>query len=232
MVGSRSPAGDGAGELWTAACGEPGYPASLTTHLRTDAPAILAGLGHRALLAQPMTGLFCSQRCPGELILKTFDLARGLRAEGQMVIGGFQSPMEKETLQLLLRGSQPLVVCLGRTLQGARLPEAWRAPLAEGRLLVLSPFGPAHRRMTAELAEARNRVVGALAERIVVIYAAPGGKLERACREFVAWGKPVLTLASEANQHLIEGRLALYDALQLNDRVSKVSSDDHTGTNA
>jgi len=44
--------------------------------------------------------------------------------------------------------------------------------------------------------------VGALAGRIVIIHAAPGGKLGRACGEFVSWGKPVCALQSEANRHL------------------------------
>ena len=30
---------------------------------------------HTALLDEPLTALFCSNRCPGDLILKTYDIA-------------------------------------------------------------------------------------------------------------------------------------------------------------
>jgi hypothetical protein len=55
------------------------------------------------------------------------------------------------------------------------------------------------RRATLETAERRNRYVAALAERVLVIHAAPGGKLEA-----LGWGKAVYTLESEHNRGLIE----------------------------
>ena len=132
-------------------------------------------------------------RCLAELILKTYDLARRLRDEGVAVVSGFQSPMEREALHILLKGTQP-----GGGMPPRRLPPAFGA----GRLLLVSPFPAQERRATAELAAARNRLVGALAGRIVIIHAAPGGKVGRACGEFVSWGKPVYALQSEANRHL------------------------------
>ena len=68
-------------------------------------------LGNLRLLDEPLTALFCSSRCPGDLILKTYDIAKAMRSAGVPVIGGFQTPMEKECLRLLLRGEQPVVVC-------------------------------------------------------------------------------------------------------------------------
>jgi predicted Rossmann fold nucleotide-binding protein DprA/Smf involved in DNA uptake len=75
--------------------------------------------------------------------------------------------------------------------------------MADGRLLVLSPFGEKERRVTAELARRRNEFVAALADRIFIAYAAPGGHTERFARTIVAWGKPVLTLDSPDNQNLV-----------------------------
>ena len=54
------------------------------------------------------------------------------------------------------------------------------------------------------MARQRNRLVGALAEWIFIAYAAPGGKTEQLCREFVAWGKPVYTFRGEATASLVE----------------------------
>ena len=89
--------------------------------------------GNVRLLEEPLTALFCSQRCPGDLILKTYDLARAMRDAGVSVIGGFQTPMEKECLRLLLRGSQPVVVCPARGIDNMRVPRDWRTALDDNR---------------------------------------------------------------------------------------------------
>ena len=119
--------------------------------------------GNLRLLEEPLTALFCSARCPGDLILLTYDLARYLRDAGVPVIGGFQTPMEKECLRLLLRGTQPVVICPARSIENMRIPADWRPALEEGRLLVLSPFPPHQRRPTAKAAEQRNDLVADLA---------------------------------------------------------------------
>ena len=62
--------------------------------------------GNLSLLDEPLTALFCSNRCPGDLILKTYDLTRAMRDAGIPVIGGFQTSMELECLRLLLRGGR------------------------------------------------------------------------------------------------------------------------------
>ncbi len=116
-------------------------------------------LGDASILTVHPAGFFCSVRCPGNVILRTYDLIRALRDAGIPVIGGFQSPMEKECLGLLLRGQQPVAVCPARSIERMRIPGPWRAPLEEGRLLVASPFEAQHRRPTAALSEARNRFV-------------------------------------------------------------------------
>lgn len=160
-------------------------------------------MGQPEILQRPTVALFCSARCPGALIVGAYDLAQALRQAGVAVIGGFHTPVERECLRVLLRGPAPVIVCPARGLEWLRLPAAYRRPLAEGRLLLLSPFAGGERRATAELAEQRNRVVAALAGHVVVAHAAPGGKTEALCREVVAWGRPLATLASSANAHLV-----------------------------
>ena len=55
------------------------------------------------------------------------------------MIGGFQTPMEKEYLRLLLRGSQPVVICPAPCIENMRVPIEWRPAFYEERLLILSP---------------------------------------------------------------------------------------------
>ena len=160
--------------------------------------------GNTRLLEEPLTALFCSQRCPGDLILKTYDLARAMREAGVVVIGGFQTPMEKECLHLLLRGSQPVVVCPARGIDSMRVPREWRAALGEDRLLVLSPLPSTRSRPTAELATQRNDLVAELAAQVFIAHAAPGSKTEAFARKLAALGKPLLTLDSPANANMVE----------------------------
>jgi hypothetical protein len=127
----------------------------------------LSALGEPVILQRQLLGLFCSTRCPGGVILQAYDAARTLRDGGVAVIGGFHTPMEQECLDLLLRGTQPVVWCPARSLPTPRrLPEPKRRGLVEGRLLILSAFSGREKRMTAELAERRNDLVGRLAHRI------------------------------------------------------------------
>ncbi len=186
--------------------GDPAYPAERLLVLGSPA---LAVAGEPQLLRRPLVALLCSRRCPGELILKTYDLARRLRDEGVAVVSGFHTPMEKEALHFLLKGRQPIVIAPARSLEGMRIRGAYREPLAERRLLLVSAVPAGERRVTAALAAERNRLVGALAERVVIIYAEPGGRLERACAELVGWGRPVAAVASQANEHLAALGVAL-----------------------
>lgn len=163
----------------------------------------VTALGNVEILRSKKLALFCSVKCPGKVILETYDLAHKLREEGVTVIGGFHSPMERECLEILLRGTAPVVLCPARGMAKMRLRPELRAPLENGRLLLVSPFNDNQRRATQETAMARNRFVAALAEAVFVAYAAPNSKTENFCREIVAWGKPLLTFESSEDSALV-----------------------------
>jgi len=182
--------------------GDDRYPLGLAAMLGGAAPRI-AAMGDVGLLRQRKVALFSSVRCPGSLILKTYDYACSLRDAGATVISGFHSPMEKECLTLLLRGHQPIIICPARSIEGMRLPKPWRQPMGEDRLLVLSSFPVGQNRATAERARARNLLVAALADEVFVSYASPGGKMEQFCRQVVSWRKPLLTFNAPENANLL-----------------------------
>lgn len=180
------------------------YPPELRDiPLDGEGPAAIQILGNRGLLKTQPLALFCSIRCPGGVILQTYDLARALRDAGIPVIGGFHSPMEKECLALLLRGNQPVLICAARCIEGIRLPAAWEPAVTEGRLLILSPFEKKHRRITAATAEKRNKVVAALAGEVFIAHAHPNSRTERFCLDLLARKKSLWTIASPENHDLI-----------------------------
>ena len=147
-------------------------------------------------MSQPLLALFCSERCPGDLIIKAGDVATKLRETGVTVISGFHSPVERESLRILLRGIQPVIVCPARSIERIRLPAEWRDPILEGRLLLISPFTPKQNRMTAALAAQRNEFVAALACAVLIIYADVGGLIEKLAKKTRSWGKPLIVLES------------------------------------
>lgn len=185
-------------------------------------------IGNPALLSQPLTALFCSARCPGGLILQTYDLARELRDAGVAIIGGFQTPMERECLRLLLRGTQPLVICPARGITGMRIPASYRPALAGGRLLIASAFPPWARRATADFATQRNEFVRSRAAQVIVAHAAPEGRTEALARQVVTAGQPLFTLDSPANANLLDlgarpiapDSLGMINALGINSQSS------------
>ena len=168
-------------------------------------------LGNPDLLQERLVGIFCSQKCPGELILKAFDLARELREKQVAVIGGFHSPVEKEMLPILMRGTQPIVICLARELETYRIPAEYKSALNEGRLLLVSPFsGKGFTRITHETATLRNRLIGSLSTSILLIHAQPGGNIEKLCQEWFSNNREIFALPSQANQHLFEAGVKVW----------------------
>jgi predicted Rossmann fold nucleotide-binding protein DprA/Smf involved in DNA uptake len=169
---------------------DPRYPARLRNRMGADAPPQLTALGNLDLLGLPKSALFCSARCPGKVVLTTYDQAAKWRDAGRCVISGFHSPVEKECLKILLRGSPPIIICPARALP-KRVPPDWKTPLSAGRLLILSTFLATANRVTAELAARRNEFVAALADEVYVAHATVGGHLEKLTRRLSAWRTPL-----------------------------------------
>ena len=67
----------------------------------------------------------------------------------------------------------------------------WREGVGAGRILLLSPFEPSQRRLTAALSEQRNKLVAALADEVCFAHATPGGKTARLAEQISGWGIPI-----------------------------------------
>ena len=190
---------------------DPNYPRQLRGYLKTEAPETIWARGNVALLTDrearlngDLWALFCSSRCPAQIILRAHELAQQFRASGVPTIGGYHSPVEKECLRVLLRGSQPIILCPARSIENMRLSPTWKGALAEGRLLLLSIFDSKHRRSTAALANQRNAFVAALADKICIAHASESSKTLQFAQQVSEWGKPVFTFDTPANRSLFQ----------------------------
>jgi len=159
-------------------------------------------LGNKDLLKTHPIALFCSVKCPGEIITKTYDLCLKWRKGKKAVISGFHSPMERECLRILLQGTQPVLVCPARGIW-KRIPLELRRHLELERLVIISKFPENIRRMTAQTAFERNQFLGHLANRIFVSFAQESGKMEKLCRLWIEQKKRVFTLQSKYNENLL-----------------------------
>jgi predicted Rossmann fold nucleotide-binding protein DprA/Smf involved in DNA uptake len=160
-------------------------------------------MGDPAILRHRLLGFICSIQCPGSIVIKTLDAIRMLRDAGVTVVGGFHSPMEKECLDILLRGNQPVILCAAKGLVGLRIGQTPREAVKDGRLLIVSPFAANVRRTTPVRAIQRNDLVATLADALLVPYVAPGGKAWTAARNALARRQTVYTFAGEENSSLI-----------------------------
>ena len=180
------------------------YPSSLRNKKAHEFFPRIWALGDLKILEKPLLGFFCSVKCPGDLILRTYDLARVLREEGIPVISGFHSPIEKDCLDLLLRGTQPMVLCPARNIEKMRITKLLKGPVQGGRLLIISPFTEKIRRLTVQTSQKRNQFVVSLASSVFVSHAEAGGKMDVFCREIFYSGKPLYTFDSNYNRSIID----------------------------
>ena len=189
----------------------PDYPAQLKKYLKTDAPETIWSWGNINLLTShddiqngELWATFCSNKCPGEIILKAHDLAQRFRRLENSTIGGFHTPVEKECLRVLLRGTQPVIICPARSIENMQLKPEWKQGMSGNRLLLLSMFASQFRRSNLKLASKRNAFAAALADKIFVAHAAEGSRTLEFAKTVSEWRKPLFTFDTKANSPLLQ----------------------------
>jgi len=135
-------------------------------------------IGNKALLELNKTAFLCSRKVPASIILKCYDWAIQQREEGNCIISGFHSQIEKDVLHYLLKGNQPIIVVLARGLKQKIEPE-FLEPIEKGRLLIITPFEEKVKRVTTETAKVRNQMMIELADKITIGFASEDGKLKQ-----------------------------------------------------
>ena len=94
-------------------------------------------LGNISLLDQPKHGFLCSRCTKSSVILPCLDWAVGHAHGDAVVMSTFHSEMEDAVLDMLLPGTCPIILVLGRSLYKV-VPEKLRPALDSGRLLIVS----------------------------------------------------------------------------------------------
>ena len=146
------------------------------------AEAAFHTLGNEELLRLHKIAFLCSRGCPAAVSVKSRNWALSQREQGNCVISGFHSRVEKDVLCQLLAGTQPVILALARGIMPRLAPDLQSA-LDAGLLLIITRYAESVTHACEDSCFQRNRLMMALADETVVAYASPGGKLERLCRE-------------------------------------------------
>jgi hypothetical protein len=96
-------------------------------------------LGDKNILNNHKKGFLSSRKCPAEVVFKSYEWAKKQRAQGNCIVCGSHSQIEKDVFEILLKGDQPLVLVLPRGLK-KRWDKTWLNEIEKGRLLIVSPF--------------------------------------------------------------------------------------------
>ncbi len=143
---------------------------------------VLDHIGNTELLKLEKTAFLCSREIPASIVLKCYDWAIVQREQGNCIIGGFHSKIEKDVLHYLLKGDQPIILAMARGLKQRMEPEL-NHEIAKGRLLVLTPFGPDIKRITERTAMIRNQFMIDLSDKLAIGFSSKGGNLEKLLKQ-------------------------------------------------
>jgi len=154
-------------------------PPRLAQRVKPETATRLIGVGNAALLEEPLIGFIASRACPASVLIETLDCVPQWVQTNRVILSGFHSPLEQQTLKSLLRRQGRAVKLLARGIHanGYRPAEQEREPLATGRLFILTAFPPTTTRTTRATALERNKLVLALASETHVPHVAPGSPL-------------------------------------------------------
>lgn len=162
-----------------------------------------------------------SSRVPPSVLLAAYDVSVLLRSNATNTIGGFHTSLERECLEILLRGQQPITICParefgeGHRLYSGKLWESVKRGVAEGRVTIQSPPGVRGTRITRQNAEIRNAYLLEIADRMLVLAASEGSRTAALATEAIGRGMPVFVMDHPVNAHLLDAgaRVFSLDAL-------------------
>ena len=138
-------------------------------------------LGNLLILELPKTAYFCSERFQPQAVLSSYDWAKRMREENRCVISGFQSRIETDVLEILLRGTSPVILVLARSIY-KKIPLQYRSAVDAGNMLIVSPFPAGFCRADNKTAYKRNCWIMQNADKVIIGSMTPGGMLERAVK--------------------------------------------------
>lgn len=137
--------------------------------------------GNKELLNLPKIAFLCSRTVSSGAILSCYDWATQIE-ENTVVIGGFQSKMEKDVFHFLLKRRQHIIIAIARKMY-KELPLELMEPMNEERLLIISTSSKSIR-VSNKTAYERNLYISQIADEIVFGYISKESSLNTIFQKF------------------------------------------------
>lgn len=121
-------------------------------------------LGNKELLKQKKIGFLASRRISTLSILPTLDWATEVsKREDNAIVSGFHSKMERNVLEILLKGQCGIIIVLARGMY-RKLPKQYEEAMSQNRLLIISNEKDNVKRVSEQTAHKRNGYVKSISD--------------------------------------------------------------------
>lgn len=137
----------------------------------------MESIGNKEILNNYKIGFLCSRKVTSNIILKTYDWAIAQRDAGRCVVSGFHSKIERDVLHYLLKGTQPIIIVLSRSMY-KRIPIDFKKVIDDGRLLIISISKSDEKRSSEKSAYRRNRFIIDISDEIFIPFISPDVNLQ------------------------------------------------------
>lgn len=126
-----------------------------------------AYLGNKELLKQKKVGFLASRKISSLSILPTLDWATEVsKREDNAIVSGFHSKMERNVLEILLKGQCGIIIVLARGMY-RKLPKQYEEAMSQNRLLIISNEKDNVKRVSEQTAHKRNEYVREIADEMM-----------------------------------------------------------------
>ena len=123
--------------------------------------------GNKELLKQKKVGFLASRKISSLSILPTLDWATEVsKREDNAIVSGFHSKMERNVLEILLKGQCGIIIVLARGMY-RKLPIQYEVAMSQNRLLIISNEKDNVKRVSEQTAHKRNEFVREIADEMM-----------------------------------------------------------------
>jgi predicted Rossmann fold nucleotide-binding protein DprA/Smf involved in DNA uptake len=154
--------------IWVISRADPNYPKRLKTLLKEDAPAVLYGCGDHRLLEQGGLAVVGSRNVDEKLVEFTESVGRISAGAHRNIVSGGAKGIDRAAMNGALIAGGNVLGVMADSLERAALARDNREPLAEGQLVLISPYDPGAG-FNVGHAMQRNKLIYALADAALVV---------------------------------------------------------------
>lgn len=156
--------------LWILSRSDPEYPQRYKAHLREKAPALLFGAGDKSLLQGGGLAIVGSRNVDLEGEDFTRKVGEECAQNGMSVVSGAARGVDQIAMRSALEAGGKTIGIMADNLLKASIERHARHAIADGQLLLLSPYHP-KARFTVGTAMGRNKLIYAMADYALVVSA-------------------------------------------------------------